>query len=213
MRSRCVEYGAHLDHGELRRRCHHWTEVDLRVTKREIAAAVGRVGANQGEITLDRLLQNVLATIEAAHLLATCELGAEADGRIESRDAGTAGADAFGKGALRDALQIDLARHPQSLERRGLRVVAARGRAHDLAHQTGFDQFVRERIAMRGRIDDQSQILRATIAQGPDQRVGKAGAAEAGNENRCSIRNIRKSIRSRIYTLVDWHAAASPLDI
>src|SRR5712671_8200234 len=85
MRSRCVEYGAHLDHGELRRRCHHWTEVDLRVTKREIAAAVGRVGANQGEITLDRLLQNVLATIEAAHLLAACELGAE---RIRAGGAG-----------------------------------------------------------------------------------------------------------------------------
>src|SRR5882672_6872489 len=213
MRNRCVEYGAHLGHGELRRHRHHRTEVHLRVAKREIAVAVGRVGANQGGITPDCLLQNVLATIEAAHLPATCEFGAEADGRIESRDAGTPSADAFGKGALRHALQIDLARHPQPLERRGLRVVAACGRAHDLAHETGFDQFVRERVAMRGRIDDQSQILRTTIAQGPDQRVGKAGAAEARNENRCSIRNISESRRSRIYTLVDWHAAASPSDI
>src|SRR5215471_11559904 len=183
MRNRCVEYGAHLGYGELRRHRHHWTEVYLRVAKREIAVAVGRVGANQREITFDRLLQNVLATIEAAHLLATCELGAEADGRIERRDAGPSGADAFGKGALRHAFQIDLARYPQSLERRRLRVVAARGGANDLAHETGFDEFVRERVAMRGRIDDQSQILRATIAQGPDQHVGKAGAAEARNQN------------------------------
>src|SRR6266851_1986596 len=149
MRNRCVEYGAHLGHGELRRGRHHWTEVHLRVAKREIAEAVGRVAANQGEIALDRLLQYVLATIEAAHLLAMCELGAEADGRIKSRDAGTPGADALRKGALRHALQIDLARHPQSLEWRGLRVVAACGRAHDLANETGFDQFMRQRIAMR----------------------------------------------------------------
>src|SRR5262245_22213029 len=101
MRNRCVEYGAHLGHGELRRHRHHRTKVYLRVAKREIAVAVGRVGANQGEITLDRLLQNVLAAIEATHLLAPCELGAEADGRIESRDAGPPSADAFRKGALR----------------------------------------------------------------------------------------------------------------
>src|SRR5215468_2818365 len=60
---------------------------------------------------------------------------------------------------------------------------------------------------MRSRIDDQSQILRAGIAQGPDQHIGEAGAAEARNENRCSIRNIGKSLRGRIYTLVDWHTA------
>src|SRR5262249_45723394 len=154
MRNRFVEDAAHLGHGELRRHRHYWTEVYLRVAKREIAVAVGRVGANQCEITFDRLLQDVLATIKAAHLLATCELGAEADGRIESRDAGTPGADAFGKGALWHALQIDLVRHPKSLERRGLRVVAACGRANDLAHETGLDQFVRERVPMRGRIDD-----------------------------------------------------------
>src|SRR5215467_7247871 len=125
MRNRCVEDGAYFGHGELRRHRHHRTEVYLRVAKREIAVAVGRVGANQGEITFNRLLQNMLATIEAAHLLATYELGAKADVRVESRDAGTPSADAFRKGALRHALQIDLARYPESLERRGLRVVAA----------------------------------------------------------------------------------------
>jgi hypothetical protein len=34
----------------------------------------------------------------------------------------------------------------------------------DLANETGFDQFVRQQIAMRSRIDDRSQSLRATIA-------------------------------------------------
>src|SRR5260370_17673100 len=156
MRNRCVEHGAGLGHGELRRHRHHWTEVYLRVAEREIAVAVGRVGANQGEITFDRLLQDVLAAIEAAHLLATCELGTEADGRIESRDAGTPSADAFGKGALRHALQVDLARHPQSLERRGLGVVPACTRAPDLAPHTRFDPLARYRVAMPGRIDDHS---------------------------------------------------------
>jgi hypothetical protein len=88
--------------------------------------------------------------------------------------------------------------------------VAACGRAHDFANETGFDQFMRQRIAMRSRIDDQSQILCAAIAQGPDQHVGKAGTAEAGNENRCSIRNIRECLGSGIDTLIDWHAAVSP---
>ena len=143
MRDRLVEHGAHLRHGELRGRRHHRAEVHLRVAKGEIAVPVGHVGAHEREVALDGLLEHVLATIEAAHLLAARQLGAETDGRIESRDAGAAGADALGKGALRHAFELDLAVHPKALEGRGLLGLAPRGRAHHLAHEAGLDQLMR----------------------------------------------------------------------
>ena len=51
--------------GEARGRRHRGPEIHLRVAKGEIAVAVGGIGAHQREVARDRLLQHVVAALEA----------------------------------------------------------------------------------------------------------------------------------------------------
>ena len=186
---------AHLRDRELRGGRHHGPEIHLRVAEDEIAGAVGGVGAHQREVAGDRLLEHVVALAEAAHLLALGQLGAEADRRVERRDAGAARADALGERALRHHLELDLAGHPARLERRGLLVVPARRRADHLAHRSVGDQLMGQRIAVRRRVDHQREVFRSAFAQSANELVGKARAAEARDEDRRAVRRRLRAPR------------------
>jgi len=177
----------------------------LRIAKGEIAVAIGAIGPDQGDVALDRVLQHVRASLEYAHLLALGQVGAEPDRAVKRRDAGTAGADALGERALWHALELDLARHPQALEGGGLLVMPARGGAHHLAHQAGGDQLMRQRVAVRGRVDHQGQLLGGALAQSAEQDVGKTGPAEARDEHRRPIPHIGHGFAGRADALVDRH--------
>src|SRR5579875_1187095 len=79
---------------------HHRVEVAGGFAELEVAEAVGSVGVDQGEVRGERRFEDVGFAVEVAGFLAVGGEGAGLGGGVEGRDAGTAGADAFGEGAL-----------------------------------------------------------------------------------------------------------------
>src|SRR5690242_14124287 len=100
------------------------------------------------------MLEHVITAVKAANLFSLGQLSAKADWRKKRRNARAAGADALREGALRHAFELDLAFHPEPLERRWLIAVASRGRAHDLAHEPSLDQLMCVGVAVRGGVHD-----------------------------------------------------------
>src|SRR5262249_43551849 len=74
-----------------------------------------------------------------------------------------------------------------------------------LAHEARLDQFVRVGVAVGGRVDDQRQVFGTAIAQRPDQHIGKARAAEPGNENGRAIGDTGERLGRTRGPLVDRH--------
>src|SRR6185503_9762826 len=104
----------------------------------EVAPAVGAVRLDQRVVGVDRIFEHVVALANAARLLALRELGAVRGRREERANAGTRGADALGKRALRHQLELDLARAVSLVE--VPRVGLARERAQDLARALAGDE-------------------------------------------------------------------------
>jgi len=178
----------------------------LRVAKGEIAEAVGTVGADQREIGPDGVFEQMHPPAEFTGLAPLGQDSADADGRVERRDAGAAGADALAERALRHALQLDPPLLQQPLERREVGVAATRGAAHHAPDLPGIDQLVRQRIAVRRRVHDQGEVARSRVAQRADQDVGKAGAAEPRDHDRRAVGDVGDGLGGRLHALVDRHA-------
>ena len=68
----------------------------------EVAAAVGLVGANDGEVGVEGGFEDVRNAVEVADLFAVGGDGADADGGVERGDPSAGAADAFGEVALAD---------------------------------------------------------------------------------------------------------------
>ena len=98
---RRVGRAARLDHGRLRRHRHGEAEVALRAAEAHVAPPVGPHRADEGEVARDRPLHRAGPAVELADLLAFGQLRADAGRRVEGGNAGAAGADALGEGALR----------------------------------------------------------------------------------------------------------------
>lgn len=71
---------------------------------------IADLGFDDGEIGLEPALLDIVAAIEFGDDLAVCKLGAVGGWRVEGRDAGTAGANAFGQSTLWHQFQLDFAR-------------------------------------------------------------------------------------------------------
>src|SRR5215813_8534872 len=205
MRHRLVQHSADFHNRQRRSRRHDRTKVHLGVPKREIAVAISRIGAHQRHVARHSVLEHKIAAVKAANLFPFRQLRAEADRREERRNARSAGADALGKGALRDAFELDLSFRPEPLESRWLLAVASGGRAHHLAHEPGLDQLMRAGVAVRGGVHDQREIFRTAITKRTNEDVRKAGAAKARYEDRRPIGNISQRLGGTRDTLVDRH--------
>jgi len=98
-------------------------EVARRAPVDDIAAAIGRRGAQQGEIGAHSSFQNIPPPVEDARFLAGDDVGADAGWGVECRQSGAAGAHPFDQRALRHQLERDLPGLDRRLDRRGARRV------------------------------------------------------------------------------------------
>src|SRR5258707_728880 len=73
------------------------------------APPVGTVRLDQRVVGVDRILEDVVAIVDAPRLLPFGELGAVSRRREERADAGASGTDALGERALRYELELDFA--------------------------------------------------------------------------------------------------------
>ena len=99
----------HLDDGDLRGFGEARAEVPAAATDFGVADAVGAVGADEGVVHRQRVLEDVRLAVEVAHFLALGDRRADAGGGIEGRHASASGAHALDEDALRDQLDLDLA--------------------------------------------------------------------------------------------------------
>src|SRR5690606_21578737 len=83
-------------------------EVARGLAEHQVAGRVGLPRLDQGHVGHQRSLQHVVLAVELAGLLALGHHGAVAGGGVERRDAGAAGTQPLGPGALRVALQLQL---------------------------------------------------------------------------------------------------------
>ena len=113
---------------------HERVEVAGGLVEDEVAVPVPARGVDEGEVGADRLLEHVVATVEGAGLLgrrapappsrrgvpprqpAVGDLGADARRGVEGGDAGAAGTQPLGEGALRRQLDLELAGQELPLE-------------------------------------------------------------------------------------------------
>ena len=95
--------------GDSRRRGHDSVEVAGRASVRGVAQGVRLVRSKEGEVRRQPRLQQALPPVERPHLLAFCDDGAHAGGRVEGGNPGAAGPNALGQRPLRQDLQLDLA--------------------------------------------------------------------------------------------------------
>src|ERR1051325_3118719 len=119
----------HFGHRRLGRGRHHRVEIARGLSIDEVALGIALPGVHDRQIGDDAALHDVALAVEFALFLALGDVGAGAGAREESGNAGAAGADALGKGALRIEFDFQLA--GQELRREGL-VLADVGRDHFL---------------------------------------------------------------------------------
>src|SRR5579862_398125 len=96
-------------HRHLARGRHHRIKIARGLAVNEVAFGIAEISVHDRQIGDDAALHDVALAVELAHVLALGDLGADAGLGEERRDAGAAGADAFGERALRVELDLELA--------------------------------------------------------------------------------------------------------
>src|SRR5438105_2204351 len=113
---------AHLDQvldfrdGDARGGAHHGREVPRGLAEHQVAPLVTLPGAYDGEVGLERLLEDHLASVDHAALLALRDLRTRTCRSEESAQPGATGADALGERPLRIQLHFQLAAEELPLE-------------------------------------------------------------------------------------------------
>ena len=118
-------------------------------------------------VAADRAFEHVRSAVDDAFLFAFGEQRADAGGGEESADAGAAGADAFGEVALRNDLELDLARAVQLVEHPG--VDLSRETADHLADAAGLEQCREAGVTVAGVVRHDGQVFRALLEESVDQ--------------------------------------------
>ncbi|MNT24827.1 hypothetical protein D3C72_1603240 [compost metagenome] len=103
----------------------------------------------------------------------------------EGRDTRTTGTQAFGQGALRVELQLQLAGQELALE---LLVFAHVGRNH-LLDLAGFQQLAQAKAIHTCVVGNHGEVLDAGIAQGVDQRFRDATQTETTHSHELAVCN------------------------
>src|SRR5208282_2957776 len=96
----------------------------------------------------DRVLEHVIAAVDAPRFLAFGERGAVAGGRVEGANTGPRGTDALGQVALRHELELDVPVVVEPVEYPGIDL--PRKRTDDLLHLSRLEQCREAGIAVTG---------------------------------------------------------------
>src|SRR5262245_33702580 len=105
-----------LDDGGLRRHGHQGREVAGGLPEHAVAPPVRFPGADDGEVGVERLLEDVLLPVDGPGLLALGDLRPHAGGGEEAADAAAGGADPLGERALGVEVDLDLTGEELALE-------------------------------------------------------------------------------------------------
>ena len=165
---------------------HHGIEVARGLAVDEIAPAVAFPGFDEGEVTADGALEDVGASVEIAGFLAFGNHGAVTSGRVERGDACAAGAEAFGQGALRIQLDLQLAAQDQLLEE----FIFANVSGNHFFDLAILQEDADAEVVDAGIVADDGEILGAFAADGSDEVFGDAAEAEASHEDRGTISEV-----------------------
>ncbi len=158
-------------------------EVLRRVAVDQVAVGVGGVGVHQGDVGLDGAFLDESLAVELRERFAFGDEGADAGLGVEGRDAGAAGAEALGQGALRGELHLQLAGEVLL----GEELVLAHVGGDDLADLAGFNQHA-EALAVHAHVvGDHGEVLDARIAHRLDQVGRDAAEAKASDGERHAV--------------------------
>src|SRR3954470_6387770 len=172
----------HLRHGTLRRCGHDRTEVACGLAICEIAPAIAALGFDEREITVDRVLEHVVATVDDARLLAFREQRSIACRREERTDAGARGANALSEIALRHQLELHVSRPIKSVEH--IRIRLAWEGTNDLAHAAGLEQRSDANFTVARVVGDNGEVCRLLRDERVDELHRQPGGSEAADQNR-----------------------------
>src|ERR1700730_3904549 len=164
-----------LGDGDARRGRQARVEVARRLAVDEVALGIALPGMHDGEIGEDAALHDVALAVERALLLALGDVGADAGLGEEGGNAGAAGADALGEGALRVELDLELA---AEIELGEALVLADIGRDH-LLDLSALEQQAESGAVDPGIVRDDGQPLDAGLLDRIDQLLRNAAQAEA----------------------------------
>src|SRR3546814_2222535 len=131
-----------------------------------------------------------MAAVDLTRLLALGDDGAVAGGGEESRDAGPAGTQALGQGALRVEFEFELSGQELPLE---FLVLAHVGRNH-LLDLPGPQQLAEAEAVYAGIVGDHGQALHAGVAPPGAQSPGDAAQADAADGAGLVVGEDRKSV-------------------
>jgi hypothetical protein len=174
----------------------------------EVAVPVAVPRVHQREVGGDRLLEHVVAVAEAPDLL---RLGGEGDGPVsvvaagqaavghlrpdaarceEGGDAGAAGAQPLGEGALRHQLDLELAGEELPLELLVLADVGPRRTADPL----GREQRPQAPLVDAAVVGHRRQVGGARLQQRLDERLRDAAQTEPPDRERGPVRDVRDGL-------------------
>ena len=197
---------AHLRDCASRRRGHERAEVARGFPVDEIAPPVAAVGADQRDVTVQRVLKDLRAPVDDTSLLVSREVGSAGGRRIERADAGPGRANALGKRTLRHELELDPAGAEQAFER--VRVLVPRVRAHEPAHAPEGDEPGEPGVAVAGMVADDREVARALRNQRVDELRRDTRGAEAANHRRRAVVNVGDCLLGGGGDLVDHRAVS-----
>ena len=144
----------------------------------EVAVVVGLLAADEGEVALDRLFQQVGLAVDLDGLLALFNQGADAGRSEDAAETDAAGANALDERALRRELDLDFARDHLLLR---LGVEADVG-GDELCNRAGRDELA-DAVAGGSRVvRDDGQVLDAAHDYRVDEPMGRADAHEAADQ-------------------------------
>ena len=168
-----------LGHGDLAGGGHHRIEVPRGLPVDQVALGVALPGLDDGEVGGQAALHHIEFAVELAHLLALGHQGADAGLGEEGGDAGAAGPDALGQGALRVELQLQLARQVELLEQ----LVLADVGADHLVDLAVCQQQAEAEAVDAAIVGDDRQATGSGVADRGDQVFGDAAKAEAAGHD------------------------------
>src|SRR5581483_9661930 len=179
-----------LGDGDAGSRGHHRIKVPCRLAVHKIAPAVALPGLDQGAIGRQAALHNAGPPIEVADLLAFGHDGSIAGGSKEGRNAGTAGANALCKRALRVQLEVKFTLQHQLFQQ----LVLAHVGADVLSDLTAPEQLPQAELVHPGVVADGREVLDSLPNQGGNEILGNATQTEAADHDGGAILDVADSL-------------------
>src|SRR5258708_6989388 len=139
---------------------HYRIEIARGFAEDEIAPAVALPGFDKSEVAAQGAFKNKVAAVEFARFLAVGNHGAVAGGSVKRGDARTAGAQAFGEGALRIQLHLQFAAQNELFEQ----LVIADVSGNHFLNLAILQQQTDAKVVHAGIITDDGEVFGAFAA-------------------------------------------------